>query len=111
MTERCTNLSSEGLDIEEYITDDTIKVVWVIHIPKHLPKRHVYAHDKVWQRIEDSLVELTHTRLYAILVEPLFIDKDWSAVIVPNDTIDDLDEVDIAKAKALKKCPLLSHVV
>jgi hypothetical protein len=30
------NLSSEGLDIEEYITDDTKKVVWVIHIPKHL---------------------------------------------------------------------------
>lgn len=28
LTERCTNLSSEGLDIEEYITDDTKKVVW-----------------------------------------------------------------------------------
>lgn len=26
LTERCTNLSSEGLDIEEYITDDTKKV-------------------------------------------------------------------------------------
>ena len=26
LTERCTNLSSEGLDIEEYITDDTQKV-------------------------------------------------------------------------------------
>ena len=23
LTERCTNLSSEGLDIEEFITDDT----------------------------------------------------------------------------------------
>ena len=63
LTERCTNLSSEGLDIEEYITDDTHKVVWVIHIPKHLPKRPVYAHDKAWQRIEDSLVELTQERL------------------------------------------------
>ena len=31
LTERCTNLSSEGLDIEEYITDDSRKVVWVIH--------------------------------------------------------------------------------
>ena len=30
LTERCTNLSSEGLDIEEYVTDDTQKVVWVI---------------------------------------------------------------------------------
>jgi ATP-dependent DNA helicase RecG len=66
LTERCSNLSSEGLDIEEYITDDTKKVVWVIHIPKHLPKRPVYAHDKAWQRIEDSLVELTQERLNAI---------------------------------------------
>lgn len=67
LTERCTNLSSEGLDIEEYVTDDTQKVVWVIHIPKHLPKRPVYAHDKAWQRIEDSLVELTQERMNAIL--------------------------------------------
>ena len=63
LTERCTNLSSEGLDIEEYVTDDTHKVVWVISIPKHQPKRPVYAHDKAWQRIEDSLVELTQERL------------------------------------------------
>ena len=34
LTERCTNLSSEELDIEEYVTDDTKKKVWVIHIPK-----------------------------------------------------------------------------
>ena len=67
LTERCTNLSSEGLDIEEYITDDTQKVVWVNHIPKHQPKRPVYAHDKAWQRIEDSLVELTQECLNAIL--------------------------------------------
>ncbi len=103
LTERCSNLSSEGLDIEEYITDDTKKVVWVIHIPKHLPKRPVYAHDKAWQRIEDSLVELTQERLNAILDEPLFTDTDWSAVIVPNATIDDLDEVAIAKAKVMFK--------
>lgn len=103
LTERCTNLSSEGLDIEEYITDDTQKVVWVIHIPKHLPKRPVYAHDKAWQRIEDSLVELTQERLNAILDEPLFTDTDWTAVIVPNATIDDLDEVAIAKAKVMFK--------
>lgn len=103
LTERCTNLSSEGLDIEEYVTDDTKKKVWVIHIPKHQPKRPVYAHDKAWQRIEDSLVELTQERLNAILDEPLFTDTDWSAVIVPNATIDDLDEVAIAKAKVMFK--------
>ena len=103
MTERCANLSSEGLDIDEYITDDTQKTVWVIHIPKHLPKRPIYAHDKAWQRIEDSLVELTPERMNAILDEPLVTDTDWSAVIVPNTTIDDLDELAIAKAKVMFK--------
>ncbi|MGM9814925.1 MAG: RNA-binding domain-containing protein [Candidatus Aphodosoma sp.] len=103
LTDRCANLSSEGLDIEEFITDDTKKKVWVISIPKHLPKRPVYAHDKAWQRIEDSLVELTLERLNAILDEPLFTSSDWSAEIVPNATIDDLDEVAIAKARVMFK--------
>ena len=103
LTYRCANLSSEGLDIIEYITSDTLKKVWVIRIPKHLPKRPVYAHDKAWQRIEDSLVELTPERLIAILDEPLFTGSDWSAEIVPNATIDDLDEVAIAKARVMFK--------
>ena len=103
LTERCANLSSEGLDIDEYITDDTHKKVWVIHIPKHMPKRPVYAHDKAWQRIEDSLVELTPERMNAILDEPLVTDTDWSAVIVPNATIEDFDELAIAKAKVMFK--------
>ncbi len=103
MTDRCANLSSEGLDIVEYITSDTQKKVWVIRIPKHLPKRPVYAHDKAWQRIEDSLVELTPERLNTILDEPLFTGSDWSAEIVPNATIDDLDEVAIAKARVMFK--------
>lgn len=46
LTERCVNLSTEGLDIDEFITDDTNKEVWVIHIPKHRPKLPVYAHNK-----------------------------------------------------------------
>ncbi len=103
LTDRCANLSSEGLDIMEYITSDTQKKVWVIRIPKHLPKRPVYAHDKAWQRIEDSLVELTPERLNAILDEPLFTGGDWSAEIVPDATIDDLDEVAIAKARVMFK--------
>ena len=103
LTDRCANLSSEGLDIVEYITSDTQKKVWVIRIPKHLPKRPVYAHDKAWQRIEDSLVELTPERLNAILDEPMFTDCDWSAEIVPNATIEDLDEVAIAKARVMFK--------
>ena len=103
LADRCANLSSEGLDVVEYITSDTQKKVWVIRIPKHLPKRPVYAHDKAWQRIEDSLVELTPERLNAILDEPLFTGCDWSAEIVPNATIDDLDEVAIAKARVMFK--------
>ena len=98
LTERCTNLSSEGLDIEEYITDDTQKVVWVIHIPKHRPKLPVYAHDKAWQRIEDSLVELTSERLNAILEEtsPTY---DWSAETIADATLDDLEPKALQKAR------------
>ena len=103
LTERCVNLSTEGLDIEEFITDDTNKKVWVIHIPKHLPKRPVFAHNKAWQRIEDSLVDMTAERMAAILDEPIFSDTDWSAQIVPDATIDDLDEVAIAKARKMFK--------
>ncbi len=81
MTERCVNLSTEGLDIEEFITDDADKKIWIIHISKHCLKLPVYAHNKAWQRIEDSLVELTQERLNAILEEnsPTF---DYSAEIV-----------------------------
>ena len=103
LTERCVNLSTEGLDIDEFITDDTNRKVWVIHIPKHLPKRPVFAHNKAWQRIEDSLVEITAERMSAILDEPIFCETDWSAQIVPDATIDDLDEVAIAKARKMFK--------
>lgn len=103
LTERCTNLSTEGLDIDEFITDDTNRKVWVIHIPKHLPKRPVFAHNKAWQRIEDSLVEMTAERMSAILDEPIFSDTDWSAQTVSDATIDDLDEVAIAKARKMFK--------
>ena len=103
LVEQCTYLSSEGLHIKEYITDDTHKKVWVIQIPKHLPRRPVLAHKKAWQRIEDSLVELTEERMATILEEPIYKAKDWSAEIVPNATIDDLDEVAIAKARVMFK--------
>ena len=103
LAERCVNLSTEGLDIDEFITDDTNRKVWVIHIPKHLPKRPVFAHNKAWQRIEDSLVEMTTERMSAILDEPIFSETDWSAQIVSDATIDDLDEVAIAKARMMFK--------
>lgn len=103
LTERCVNLSTEGLDIDEFVTDDTNRKVWVIHIPKHLPKRPVFAHNKAWQRIEDSLVEMTTERMSTILDEPIFSETDWSAQIVSDATIDDLDEVAIAKARMMFK--------
>lgn len=98
LKERCANLSTVGLDIEEFVTDDTAKKVWVIHIPKHRPKLPVYAHDKAWQRIEDSLVELTQERLNAILEENSQT-YDWSADIVEEATLDDLDTDALVKAR------------
>ena len=96
--ENCTNVSSEGLYIDEYVTSDTNKVVWVIHIPKHLPRRPVYAHKKAWQRIKDSLVPLTREREDAILSEGL-LQQDWTAIILPDATIDDLEPAAIIKAR------------
>lgn len=98
LTNLCANLSSERMDIEEFITEDTHKTVWVIHIPKHQPKLPVYAHNKAWQRIEDSLVELTQERLNAILEEtsPTY---DWSAEIVAEATLDDLEPMALQKAR------------
>lgn len=66
LTEQCTYLSSEGLSIEEFVTDDTHKTVWVIHIPKHLSRRPVLVHKKACQRIEDSLVELTQEKIISL---------------------------------------------
>lgn len=103
LTEHCTNLSSEGLAIEEFVTEDTHKTVWIIHIPKHLSRRPVYAHKKAWQRVKDSLVQMRAERMDAILDEPIFTAEDWSAVTVPNATLEDLEELAIAKARKMYK--------
>ncbi len=94
----CPNLSSEGFEIQEYNTSDTNKTVWVFHIPKHPYRLPVYAHKKLWQRINDSLVEITQARLDAILSE-VRPTEDWSAVIIPEAGIVDLDETAIKKAR------------
>lgn len=88
--ENCTNISSEGLHIDEHVTTDTNKTIWIIHIPKHLPRKPVYAHKKAWQRVKDSLVLLTPEREMTILNEEIQ-KTDWSAQIVPNASIEDLD--------------------
>ncbi len=94
----CPNLSSEGFEIQEHKTTDTYKTVWIFHIPKHQYRLPVYAHKKLWQRINDSLVEITQARLDAIISE-VRPNEDWSAVIIPDASIDDLDEDAIKKAK------------
>jgi len=95
----CTHLPTEGLYVESHTTTDTHKTVWIIHIPKHAPRKPVIAHKKAWQRLGDNLVKLTAEREAIILSEPLSNIEDWSAVIVPGATIEDLDPAAIAKAR------------
>ena len=98
IAEKCRNLPLEDFDIMELKADDTEKIVWVLTIPKHHAKLPVYAHNKAWQRTGDSLVEMRSDRLQAILSE-IEVADDWSAVIVEDATIDDLDEEAIEKAR------------
>lgn len=95
----CTNLSSEGLFLEQFITEDTNKTIWVLNIPKHSPRRPVYAHKKAWQRKGDNLIEMTSERHDTILNEPLRSIDDWSAGICEDATFQDLDQKAIAKAR------------
>ena len=95
----CTNLSSEGLEVVEYITSDTAKVVWVLHIPKHLARKPVITHKKSWQRHGDSLVKITAEREASILSEPLSVMDDWSMELCEDATLADLSNEAIAKAR------------
>ena len=99
LIDQCANLPSEGLLVEEFITDDTHKTVWVIHVPRHMKRQPVYAHNKAWQRLDDSLIELTASRRNAILDEQDDVEVDWSAQVIPNAGMDDLDPRAIAKAR------------
>ncbi len=87
---QCPNLSSEGFEVEEFITEDSLKTIWIFLIPKHKLRQPVLAHNKAWQRVKDSLVEMRQERLDAILHEQIHL-VDWSSVIIPEATIDDLD--------------------
>nr|WP_315197722.1 ATP-binding protein [uncultured Flavobacterium sp.] len=94
----CTNLNVETFSVQEFITSDTNKTVWVFHIPKHQFRLPVYAHKKTWQRIDDNLVEMTKARLDAILSQ-FQVNEDWSKVILSEATIEDLDQEAIKKAR------------
>lgn len=98
LKDQCTNIPIEDVKLTEFRTSDTDKLVWVLTVPKHSFRLPVYAHSKAWQRIDDSLVELTPSRLQAILEELPNI-KDWSAEIVPDATLKDLDDMALAKAR------------
>ena len=95
---RTPGLPSMGLRVEELRASDTGAVVWLVHVPRHAPRELVLAHDQAWQRDGDSLVELREDRRRAILLEPL-AGEDWSAVLVPQATLEDLDVAAIAKAR------------
>ena len=98
LTQDCTNLASENLHIEEHRTSDSNKIIWIIHIPRHQYRLPVYTHKKAWQRVGDSLIELTESRKQAILQE-VRVSEDWSAGIIPGAEISDLDSDAIKKAR------------
>lgn len=96
---RCANLPSLGLHVEALRADDTGAVVWIVHVPRHAPRKPVYAHDAAWQRDHDKLVMLHEDRLAAILAEPL-AGEDWSACVVVSAVLGDLDDQALAVARA-----------
>ncbi|MDB5096421.1 MAG: transcriptional regulator [Cyanobacteria bacterium RYN_339] len=95
---RCKHLDSEGLRLETFMASDTGRTVWVLHVPKHLPRRPVYAHGEAWQRLGDELVAMRPERLEAILAEPIE-GTDWTALVVPAATMRDVDLAAIALAR------------
>jgi ATP-dependent DNA helicase RecG len=98
LLDQCTSLPSLGLRVEEIVTLDTQKCVWIVHVPKHPPRQPVYAHKKAWQRVGDSLVKLREDRHQAILAEPLN-GADWSACVVEHAALADLDADALRKAR------------
>ncbi len=94
----CLHLPVDGLRVDALTTSDTNQLVWLIHIPRHLPRQPVFSHRRAWQRVGDSLVEMHSDRLRGILTE-LIGGVDWSAEIVPRATMADLDPLAIAKAR------------
>lgn len=96
--QNCINISSEGLYVAEIITSDTNKTVWILSIPKHMPRRPVYAHGEAWQRLDDKLVKIKDERFNRILNE-IEVPADWSAEIISDATLEDLDEEAIKKAR------------
>lgn len=98
LIKECINLPSEGLDITELKSSDTDKTVWILTIPKHLTRRPVYVHGQPWQRIGDDLVKIRDER-YSKIINEIEVPFDWSAEIVSDASLDDLDADAINKAR------------
>lgn len=94
----CPNLNPDLFNVKEFVTSDTNKKVWIFYIPKHQFRLPVYAHKKTWQRIDDNLVEISKARLDAILTQ-VQVNEDWTKIIIPEATIEDLDKEAILKAR------------
>ena len=94
----CTHLNSEKFRVEEFVSTDTRKTVWVFHVPKHAFRLPVYAHGHPWQRLGDQLVPMRPERLDAILLEATE-HGDWSAGILEAASASDLDEGAINTAR------------
>ena len=92
------SLPSLGLLVEALQASDTKAIVWLAHLPRHAPRQAVQAHDKAWQRDGDSLVELRADRHDAILREHM-TGQDWSAGLVPDATLADLDKQTLQLAR------------
>ena len=113
LANKCPNVNTEGLFVEEFVATDTGRRVWVLHIPKHLPRRAVVAHSRKWQRLGDSLVALTKEREDAILAEPLPAPDDWSRGRCVGASLADLDPaaLQLARANYMVKHPKLAAEV
>ena len=113
LVSKCSNLNSEGLEVQEFITSDSKKTVWVIHVPRHLPRQPVLAHKKAWQRIGESLTFLTPERKRMILEEPIYDTQDWSAGIIEGATLRDLSKeaIEIARENFKVKNPSLKELI
>lgn len=98
LIKECINLPSEGLDVSELETSDTHKKVWIVTIPKHLTRRPVFVHGQAWQRVGDDLVKIRDER-YNKIINEIEVLHDWSAEVIEDASIEDLDPIAIAKAR------------
>lgn len=98
LVQNCINLPSDGLFVTELISSDTNKRVWILTVPKHLTRRPVYVHNQAWYRYGDSIGVISADRMSKIL-EEVEIPYDWSAEVIPNATMADLDTEAIKKAR------------